>query len=40
VLWLAFREHRGRAIEWATWALWLILAVFVFHGIIAQRFFL
>jgi len=40
VLWLAFREHRGRRIEWATWALWLILAVFVFHGIIAQRFFL
>ena len=40
VLWLAFREHRGRAIEWATWALWLALAVFVFHGIIAHRFFL
>jgi DIE2/ALG10 family protein len=40
VLWLAFREHRGRAIEWATWALWLVLAVFVFHGIIALRFFL
>ena len=40
VLWLAFREHRGRAIEWATWALWLVLAVFVFHGIIAHRFFL
>ncbi len=40
VLWLAFREHRGRAIEWATGALWLVLAVFVFHGIIALRFFL
>jgi alpha-1,2-glucosyltransferase len=40
VLWLAFREHRGRAIEWATWALWLVLAVFVFHGIIVHRFFL
>jgi alpha-1,2-glucosyltransferase len=40
VLWLAFREHRGRAIEWATWALWLLLAVFVFRGIIAHRFFL
>ena len=40
VLWLAFREHRGRAIEWATWALWLVLAVFVFRGIIALRFFL
>jgi alpha-1,2-glucosyltransferase len=40
VLWLAFREQRGRAIEWATWALWLVLAVFVFHGIIVRRFFL
>ena len=40
VLWLAFREHRGRMIEWATAALWLILAVFVFHGMIALRFFL
>lgn len=40
VLWLAFREHRGRAIEWATWALWLALAVFIFRGIIALRFFL
>lgn len=40
VLWLAFREHRGRAVEWATWALWLVLAVFVFHGIIDHRFFL
>ena len=40
VLWLAFREHRGRAIEWATWALWLVLAVFVFQGMIAHRFFL
>jgi alpha-1,2-glucosyltransferase len=40
VLWLAFREQRGRAIEWATWALWLVLAVFVFQGIIAGRFFL
>jgi alpha-1,2-glucosyltransferase len=40
VLWLAFREHRGRAIEWATAALWLALAVFVFRGMIALRFFL
>jgi alpha-1,2-glucosyltransferase len=40
VLWLAFREQRGRAIEWATWALWLVLAVFVFRGMIAHRFFL
>ena len=40
VLWLAFREHRGRAIEWATAALWLALAVFFFQGMIAMRFFL
>ncbi|HET7924020.1 MAG TPA: hypothetical protein VFL30_03930, partial [Rhodanobacteraceae bacterium] len=40
VLWLAFREQRGRLIEWATWALWLALAVFVFRGMIAHRFFL
>ena len=40
VLWLAFREHRGRAIEWTTAALWLALAVFVFHGMITMRFFL
>ena len=40
VLWLAFREHRGRAIEWATAALWLVLAVLVFQGMIAIRFFL
>ena len=40
VLWLAFREHRGRAIEWATAALWLALAVFLFQGMFAMRFFL
>ena len=40
VLWLAFREQRGRAIEWATAALWLVLAVFLFCGMIAIRFFL
>ena len=40
VLWLAFREHRGRAIEWATLALWLALAVWLFSGMIAVRFFL
>ena len=40
VLWLAFREHRGRAIEWATIALWLALAVWLFRGMIAVRFFL
>ena len=31
VLWLAFREHRGRAIEVATVALWLALAVWLFQ---------
>ncbi|MGH8173821.1 MAG: hypothetical protein ACREPX_11795 [Rhodanobacteraceae bacterium] len=40
VLWLAFREQRGRAIEWATLALWLALAVWLFRGMIAVRFFL
>lgn len=40
VLWLAFREHRGRAIENATFALWLVLAVFVFWGTVGARFFL
>jgi alpha-1,2-glucosyltransferase len=40
VLWLAFREQRGRAIEWATLALWLALAVWLFQGMIAMRLFL
>jgi alpha-1,2-glucosyltransferase len=40
VLWLAFREQRGRAIEWATLALWLVLAVWLFQGMIAMRLFL
>ena len=40
VLFLAFREHRGRGIEWATAALWLLLAVFVFGGMMAVRFFI
>jgi alpha-1,2-glucosyltransferase len=40
VLWLAFREHRGRVIESATAALWLVLAVCIFSGIVAGRFFL
>jgi alpha-1,2-glucosyltransferase len=40
VLWLAFREQRGRAIEYVTLALWLALAVYVFSGIISGRFFL
>ena len=40
VLWLAMREHRARAVEWATFALWLALAVWVMDGILAQRLFL
>jgi alpha-1,2-glucosyltransferase len=40
VLWLAFREHRSRSIEYATLALWLVLAVWIFSGVAAGRFFL
>ncbi len=40
VIWLAFREHRGRAVEYATFALWLVLAVCIFSGMAAGRFFL
>ena len=40
VLWLALREHRSRAVEWATFALWLALAVWIMSGVLAQRFFL
>lgn len=40
VLWLAFREQRSRAIEIATLALWLVLAVSLFYGIIVGRLFL
>jgi hypothetical protein len=40
VLFLAFREHRGRVIEGATAALWLLLAVLVFGGMMAVRFFI
>lgn len=40
VLWLAFREHRSRAIECATFALWLVLAVCVFSGMVSGKFFL
>jgi len=39
VLWLAFREHRDVRIEWATFALWFLLAVLAFAGIHAGRFF-
>lgn len=40
VLWLAFREHRSRWIEIVTLALWLVLAVWIFLGVAAGRFFL
>lgn len=40
VLWLAFRQHRALLIELATLALWLLLAVLVFAGMISDRFFL
>ena len=40
VLWLAFREQRGRAIEFATLALWLSLAVWIFFSVVTGRFFL
>lgn len=40
VMWLAFREHRGRAVELATLALWLLLAVWVISGVLGGRFFL
>ncbi len=39
VLWLAFREQRNRAFEWATLALWLALAILVLSGMIAGWFF-
>jgi len=38
-LWLAFREHRSRAIEYATLALWTALAVLIFAGMITGRLF-
>jgi alpha-1,2-glucosyltransferase len=40
VLWLAFREQRGRAPEYATLALWLVLAVCVMAGVLSGRYFL
>jgi alpha-1,2-glucosyltransferase len=36
VLWLALREQRGRAIENATLALWLVLAVLIFSGTVGH----
>ncbi|RYD15305.1 MAG: hypothetical protein EOP90_07870 [Lysobacteraceae bacterium] len=40
VLWLAFRRQRSTTIEFATFALWLLLAVCVYAGMISDRFFL
>lgn len=40
VLWLAFREQRGRLQEHATLALWLILAVCVMAGVLSGRYFI
>ena len=40
VLWLAFREHRWRAQEQVTLALWLVLAVCVMAGVLSGRYFL
>ncbi|TCO41979.1 hypothetical protein [Dokdonella fugitiva] len=40
VFWLAFREHRSRAVEYATWALWLALAVCMYLGTLTLRLFL
>ena len=38
-LWLAFRQHRNRTIEWATLALWTALAVSIIAGTISGRIF-
>lgn len=40
VLWLAFRQMRSCWMEWATLALWLVLAVLIIAGVDAGRFFL
>lgn len=40
VLWLALREHAPRRLEWATLALWLLLATWILRGVLAQRLFL
>ena len=37
VLWLALREHRGRAVEFATFALWLPIAVYLTLAILQGR---
>jgi alpha-1,2-glucosyltransferase len=38
-LWLALRQHRNRAIEWATLALWAALAVLIVAGTVSGRLF-
>ena len=40
VLWLAFREQRSRGVEYATLALWLLLAVCIITAVVTGRFFL
>lgn len=40
VLWLAFREQRSRAMEYATLALWLAFAVCIVWAVVSGRFFL
>lgn len=37
---LAFRSHLDRRVEWATFALWLVAAVWIVHGTLAGHFFL
>lgn len=38
-LWLALRQHRSRAIEWTTLALWAVIAVLIVAGTVSGRFF-
>jgi alpha-1,2-glucosyltransferase len=40
VLWLAFREQHSRLVEYATLALWLVLAVCMITAVVTGRFFL
>jgi len=38
-LWLAFREQRSKAVEYATLALWAALAVWIITGTLNGRIF-
>lgn len=38
--WLAFRAMRGRALEWANFALWLAVTILVLQGTLRWKFFL